>query len=103
MHARPPAHSLPLQLQTHKALLMQQEQQARQALAAYFRDLADCLRLSEAELLRDLDRQMLAFHEAAAATLKAASRQRDSSDEDCLENAAEVINCRVIHGSKVAP
>lgn len=100
MHPTPPADSLALRLHQHKALLMQQEQQARQAVSNYFRDLADCLQLAQTALLRDLDKQMLDFHEAAASTLKAVGKLRGSS-EDSLDNAMEIINCRVLHGSKV--
>lgn len=44
---------------------------------------------------------MLDFHEAAASTLKAMGKLRGSSEDDSLDNAMEIINCRVIHGSKV--
>lgn len=44
---------------------------------------------------------MLNFHEAAASTLKIVGKLKGSSDEDSLDNAMEMVSCRVIHGTKV--
>lgn len=100
---RLPAEQLALRLQQQKGDILHQEQQARLTAKAFFQDIRDCLQQAEAELLRNLDRQMLDFHEAAASTLKAVSRLKGSCDEDSLDNAMEVASCRVIHGSKVDP
>lgn len=52
-------------------------------------------------MLRKLDKEMLNFHEAAASTLKIVGKLKGSSDEDSLDNAMEMVSCRVIHGTKV--